>query len=977
MSRGVIAENLGDGRYSVTIECDRTTGENQIDDINRQLDDLTSMESIDSELLGTWADANSTALSTAAGYQTALGHNIETWEQTQQITNEINYLNIEISLLEQQVSDAKRALDEAEREMLDAFTAYNNDEITWEEYQATVKVYQDYAANWSSLSNYLFWMQDDRDDLVEEKAELTTTDTNALLESLSTSMEQLLEITEEQSIPMYEDHADYAVPIVGTIVGLTDATIQFYSNVVNSNQEHAERSLEIQEEMSALNMDIHDLETDLAVKAHTKDQSIAAYEDALDLYWAGEMSWVELQQFELAVSSAISAYNQVESELQWKHEDMVELQQEALTLTQVNPNPIMDDITSLTEIGLYASQQRDKINMNLEALKLQKTALEKRRYEIQHILDTQDRTETIWCADYSDELTAGVEVGLIEIAGSPEKSPPPVIYPQAKDAGSYTADRDGAIVNVKVQTAAQAVYNWAMLPGWQKWVPSYRLATVTEVGDETLDVTLLACTSPAQNIDVNQTSSLSAVPVEYMSCDVAAFKVGDTVVVTFGGGNWAEPKVIGFRDHPRGCPELIMLSLYYPFTPNGGPSITLASVWDASNNAPWVCNYLGTDTRIEWPIVMDDAVFAAIYAGHHLVWHSMVQNIETQGDVDLPQTFDFAGMSDDEKTAMGQAYMETSGDDPPPLPTPEYTPESCPTANTTNKYFSYQWMDDDTPVRSNNGGEVYNSLEQYQEFHFSYVYDYDWFWYHALSYDCRYYILVRDYTFEQVAHHMATSPTSTRFARSVKGELLPQFRISTDYICANLRMDHTYRFKAKYDYDSDGSTNENKYYEYVENIWVADNPFGSYTLVTEYNPNEIEPYYGLSMMTPPTPYEYSPYSYSAIRQWHNEIYGNDLAVIAYAYHIITSTISASHDESFYYTPGGWEYDHIEDEKQIERKTIVMAGIGEIQSDVPFDPLTIKLDAAFGDYIQQLIDFGVESTQVVSYADLAIMCLENV
>jgi len=55
----------------------------------------------------------------------------------------------------------------------------------------------------------------------------------------------------------------------------------------------------------------------------------------------------------------------------------------------------------------------------------------------------------------------------------------------------------------------------------------------------------------------------------------------------------------------------------------------------------------------------------------------------------------------------------------------------------------------------------------------------------------------------------------------------------------------------------------------------------------------------------------------------------------------------------------------------------MAGIGEIQSDVPFDPLTIKLDAAFGDYIQQLIDFGVESTQVVSYADLAIMCLENV
>jgi len=68
-------------------------------------------------------------------------------------------------------------------------------------------------------------------------------------------------------------------------------------------------------------------------------------------------------------------------------------------------------------------------------------------------------------------------------------------------------------------------------------------------------------------------------------------------------------------------------------------------------------------------------------------------------------------------------------------------------------------------------------------------------------------------------------------------------------------VDHTYRFKAKYDYESNGSTNVNKYHEYIENIWFADNPFGSYTLVTEYNPNEIEPYYGLSMMTPPTPYE--------------------------------------------------------------------------------------------------------------------------
>jgi hypothetical protein len=102
-------------------------------------------------------------------------------------------------------------------------------------------------------------------------------------------------------------------------------------------------------------------------------------------------------------------------------------------------------------------------------------------------------------------------------------------------------------------TPAAAFYNLAMLPGWQKWKPTYRYGTITAIDGDTATLTLEAVTSTQQSLGVNQTSTLTNVPIEYMSCNGAAFEVGDEVLVKFTGQDWASPKIIGFKDNPVAC----------------------------------------------------------------------------------------------------------------------------------------------------------------------------------------------------------------------------------------------------------------------------------------------------------------------------------------------------------------------------------------------------------------------------------------
>lgn len=178
---------------------------------------------------------------------------------------------------------------------------------------------------------------------------------------------------------------------------------------------------------------------------------------------------------------------------------------------------------------------------------LKKTALEKRiEYMTANMPDNP--TITAWCADLTEDLSG--DVGTIEVPGERGQV---VIQPGYDDNAVYDANRDGQLAPSLNNTFEGLFYNLAMLPGWQKWKPTYRFGTISNLIGDTCDVVLEPAKSSQQSLDVNQTATLTSVPIEYMTCDGSAFSNGDNVVVEFVDQNWSDPKVIGFKDNPVTC----------------------------------------------------------------------------------------------------------------------------------------------------------------------------------------------------------------------------------------------------------------------------------------------------------------------------------------------------------------------------------------------------------------------------------------
>lgn len=158
------------------------------------------------------------------------------------------------------------------------------------------------------------------------------------------------------------------------------------------------------------------------------------------------------------------------------------------------------------------------------------------------------KEQLMWCADLTEGTEYGTVVATHEIPGEPGYT---VIAPACR---APAAD-DGQVIAREVMSPSQAYYNAAILPGWQKWQPTFRIGTLSDLDKQadTATVTLDAATSTAQGLAINQSSILSAVPIEYMTCNAEAFENDDRVVVQFIDQEWGNPKVIGFESNPRGC----------------------------------------------------------------------------------------------------------------------------------------------------------------------------------------------------------------------------------------------------------------------------------------------------------------------------------------------------------------------------------------------------------------------------------------
>jgi uncharacterized small protein (DUF1192 family) len=160
-------------------------------------------------------------------------------------------------------------------------------------------------------------------------------------------------------------------------------------------------------------------------------------------------------------------------------------------------------------------------------------------------------TRSAWCVDYTEQATGAV--ATIELNG---EGPEVLLAPSAP----APVTGDGVMKDRLAMSGAATFLNAAILPGWQKYSPTFRAGVITALDREndTCSVRLEAAASSAQSLDINQASNLTDVPIEYMTCNAAAFVVGDEVVVQFENQDWSRPKVIGFRSNPRPCgPERI------------------------------------------------------------------------------------------------------------------------------------------------------------------------------------------------------------------------------------------------------------------------------------------------------------------------------------------------------------------------------------------------------------------------------------
>ena len=242
-----------------------------------------------------------------------------------------------------------------------------------------------------------------------------------------------------------------------------------------------------------------------------------------------------------------------------------------------------------------------------------------------------ESAHSLWCADFT--LEASGECGIVEVPG---ESKTMLIVPEAL---APTSD-DGQVVARPVQDSAQLFYNLALLPGWQKFKPTYRFGTLAGIDYEanTSSVTLETAYSSAQNLNVNQTGFLFDVPIEYMGCDAAAFDNGDQVVVKFTGQDWAAPKVVGFKSNPKPCGAYklgFLLGFHESFgspytsgAPHGHTELDIVFV-----DGLWYRTYSTTytpDTRNPWPpshaVTIGGFYSNSIHLRFNVAWRQVNKN---------------------------------------------------------------------------------------------------------------------------------------------------------------------------------------------------------------------------------------------------------------------------------------------------------------------------------------------------------------
>lgn len=200
----------------------------------------------------------------------------------------------------------------------------------------------------------------------------------------------------------------------------------------------------------------------------------------------------------------------------------------------------------------------------------------------------EDYSTSAWCADLTENISG--EVGTVEVPGEVGTIQ---IQPGYEGKSSYEQARDGQLTPNISLSPSGSFYNLAMLPGWQKWKPLFRYATITSIDGDIANIVLDDIRSTQQNLQINQSGEIENVEIEYMACNGSAFSGGDNVLVMFTNQKWENPKIIGFKDNPKSCGEIVLVQ-----------SVGYCFLWDTETNEYYQGAYDNTGNPItDYPVL--------------------------------------------------------------------------------------------------------------------------------------------------------------------------------------------------------------------------------------------------------------------------------------------------------------------------------------------------------------------------------------
>ncbi len=221
---------------------------------------------------------------------------------------------------------------------------------------------------------------------------------------------------------------------------------------------------------------------------------------------------------------------------------------------------------ALLDAEYRAQQARNTNTASIEAAVAEETRLKARVKELQAMYRDAPSAEGSAALTIASQALSNVQQDILTLRGREATLTNKIQQLQRRQAD--LADRpastspnfgDGLMTAPQVMSPEQAFLTAAVMPGWQKWRPTYRTGTITalDVDADTASVSLDAAASSAKGLGINQTGSLSNVPVSYMTCNAKAFEVGDRCVVRFTSQDWSRPVVIGFVDNPKPCETFV------------------------------------------------------------------------------------------------------------------------------------------------------------------------------------------------------------------------------------------------------------------------------------------------------------------------------------------------------------------------------------------------------------------------------------